>query len=136
VLRVGRRQLNASAGDFQEAKNVDSVGEDLLPNTAFASGSLRVVNGPTVAWLDPEVRACMPRRAQLTVIADASTSLRSVRFLDGSRGIATVKRRGGGLFGAVWQNGQARKGRHLLRAIVIDAQGRKAEAQRVVRICR
>jgi minor extracellular serine protease Vpr len=136
ALRAGRRQLSASAGDFQEAKNVDSVGEDLLPNTAFASGSLRVVNGPTVAWLDPEVRACMPRRAQLTVIAGASTSLRSVRFLDGSRGIATVKRRGGGLFGAVWQNGQARKGRHLLRAIVIDAQGRKAEAQRVVRICR
>ena len=136
VLAAGRRQLSASAADFQEAKNVDSVGEDLLPNTAFASGTIRVVNGPTVAWLDPEVRACVPRTAQLIVAADSSTAIRSVRFLDGGRKIAVVKRPGGGLYGAAWRNGDARKGRHLLRAIVIDAKGRKAEAQRIVRVCR
>ncbi len=37
-LRAGKRRLDASGADFQEAKNVDSVGDDLLPNTAFASG--------------------------------------------------------------------------------------------------
>ena len=136
ALQAGRRQLSASAADFQEAKNVDSVGEELLPNTAFASGPIRVVTGPTVAWLDPEIRACMPRSARLVVAADSTAAIRSVRFLDGSRRIATVRRRGGGLYGAVWRTGSVRKGKHLLRAIVIDARGRKAEAQRVVRICR
>ena len=37
---------------------------------------------------------------------------------------------------SAWRNGDAKKGKHLLRAIVIDAKGRKAEAQRYVRICR
>ena len=134
-LRAGQRQLSASAADFQEAKNVDSVGDDLLPNTAFASGPIRVVNGPTITWLSPEVRDCATRRAQLVVVADSSAVIRSVRFLDGQRGISTVKRRGGGLYGAIWRNATAKKGRHLLRAIVTDAKGRKAEAQRVVRIC-
>ncbi len=74
ALAKGRRQLTASAADFQEAKNVDSVGEDLLPNTTFASGTLRVVDGPTVAWLDPEIRACVNRTAPLVAIANSSTS--------------------------------------------------------------
>lgn len=136
ALRAGRRGLTASAADFQEAKNVDSVGTELLPNTTFASGTLRVVDGPTVAWLNPDVRACVPRAAQLVAVADSSAPIRSVRFLDGSRGISVVKRAGGGLYGAVWRNADARKGKHLLRAIVVDAKGRKAEAQRIVRICR
>ena len=136
ALKKGQRDLSASAADFQEAKNVDSVGEDLLPNTAFASGALRVVDGPTVAWLEPEVNACMPRSAPLTAIANSTGALSSVRFLDGNRAISVIKRSGGGLYGAVWRNGDAKKGKHLLRAIVIDAKGRKAEAQRYVRICR
>ncbi len=136
ALEAGQRQLSASAADFQEAKNVDSVGDDLLPNTAFASGSLRVVDGPTVAWLDPDVRSCVSRTAPLVAIANSSTAIQSVRFLDGSRGISVIKRSGGGLYAAVWRNGEAKKGKHLLRAIVVDAKGRKAEAQRIVRVCR
>ena len=41
-LRAGRRVLSASGADFQEAKNVDSVGDERLPNTAFAEGPIRV----------------------------------------------------------------------------------------------
>ena len=44
ALRAGKRQVQASAADFQESKNVDSVGDELLPNTAFASGPISVVN--------------------------------------------------------------------------------------------
>ena len=52
ALKAGSPTLAASAADFQEAKNVDSVGDELLPNTAFASGALKVVAKPVVTWLD------------------------------------------------------------------------------------
>ena len=136
ALRTGRRRLSASAADFQEAKNVDPVGEDVLPNTAFAAGALRVVDGPTVTWLEPEANACMRRTAPLTASRTRPRALGSVRFFDGKRAIAAIKRRAARLYGAAWRNGEAPKGKHVLRAIVIDAKGRKAEAQRVVRICR
>ena len=57
--RAGKRQVQASAADFQEAKNVDSVGDELLPNTAFAGGPISVVDGPTITWLTPEIRECV-----------------------------------------------------------------------------
>ena len=136
ALRAGRPMLGASAADFQEAKNVDSVGDQLLPNTAFASGPLRVVARPTVTWLAPEARRCVARTAQLVALAGSPAAVRSVRFLDGSRPIATVRRGAGGVFTAAWRNGGAATGRHQLRAIVTDAKGRKAEARRTVRICR
>ena len=58
-----------------------------------------------------------------------------MRFLDGSKPIATVRRGAAGLYSAVWKRGGAAKGKHTLRAIVTDAKGRKAESQRVVRVC-
>ncbi len=136
ALKAGRPVLGASAADFQEAKNVDSVGDELLPNTAFAAGPFRVVNRPVVTWLAPEVRQCAARNEPLAVLASSPVAIRSVRFVDAGRTIATVRRGPGGLFSAAWRNGGAAKGRHQLRAIVTDAKGRKAEARRVVRICR
>jgi hypothetical protein len=135
-LKVGKPILGASAADFQEAKNVDSIGDELLPNTAFASGRIDVVNGPTINWLMPEVRECVPARASLIVVAGSTATIRSVRFLDGRKPIATVKRGGAGIYSAVWKRGGAAKGRHTLRAIVTDAKGRKAEAQRIARVCK
>ena len=136
ALKAGRPTLGASAADFQEAKNVDSVGDELLPNTAFASGRLRVVKAPVVTWVAPEIRECAARSEPLVVLASSPVAVRSVQFLDGRKSIATVRRGAGGLFGATWRNGGAAKGRHQLRAIVTDAKGRKAESRRVVRICR
>jgi minor extracellular serine protease Vpr len=135
VLRVGKLLLQASAADFQEAKNVDSVGDELLPNTAFASGNITVVNRPTIAWVTPEPRECATAQTQLVVIASSTAALRSVRFLDGRKPIATVRRGGAGIYSSVWKRGGAAKGSHTLRAIITDAKGRKAEAQRVVRVC-
>ncbi|HZG36654.1 MAG TPA: S8 family serine peptidase [Gaiellaceae bacterium] len=136
VLRPGQPQLEASASDFQEAKNVDSVGDELLPNTAYAAGSIEVVSGPTITWLAPERRECVGARTPLTVVAGSTVAVRSVRFLAGSKLVATVKRGPGGVYSATWRRGGTPKGTKLLRAVVRDARGRTAEAQRVVRICR
>ena len=136
ALKTGKRLLSASAADFQEAKNVDSVGDELLPNTAFASGNITVVNGPAVTWVTPDANECAAARTPLLVLASSTAAVRSVRFLDGQKLIATQKRGGAGLFSGVWRRGGAAKGKHTLRAIVTDAKGRKAEAQRVVRVCK
>ena len=134
-LRTGRRVLSASAADFQEAKNVDSVGDELLPNTAFAEGPIRVVNGPAVTWVVPEANECAAARTPLVALASSTAAVRSVRFFLGRTLVATVRRGPAGLYTATWRRGTAAKGKHTLRAIVTDARGRKAEAQRVVRVC-
>jgi minor extracellular serine protease Vpr len=136
ALRAGKRQLQASAADFQESKNVDSVGDELLPNTAFAAGPVTVVAGPTITWVSPEIRECAPARTSLVVLAGSNAAVRTIRFFDGSKPIATVRRGTAELYSATWRRGGAAKGRHLLRAIVTDAKGRRAEAQRVVRVCK
>jgi minor extracellular serine protease Vpr len=135
ALRAGKRQMQASAADFQESKNVDSVGDELLPNTAFAGGPISVVNTPTITWVTPEIRECTPATTPLTVLAGSTAAIRSIRFLDGKKPITTVRRGTAGIYAATWRRGGAAKGRHTLRAIVTDAKGRTAEAQRVVRVC-
>ena len=136
ALKAGRPFVTAQAADFQEAKNVDSVGDELLPNTAFARGRVRVVNGPTVTWIAPDAGGCAPRTTSLVVLAGSTTKVASVRFLDGRKAIAKGRAGGAGLYTATWRNGKAAKGRHTLRAIVTDAKGRKAESRLVVRVCR
>jgi hypothetical protein len=135
-LKVGKPVLGASAADYQEAKNVDSVGDELLPNTAFAEGRIDVVDAPTINWLVPEIRECVPATTPMIVVAGSTAAIRSVRFLDGQKAIAAVKRGGLGIYSAVWKRGSAAKGQHTLRAIVTDAKGRKAEAQRIARVCK
>ena len=135
ALRAGKRQVQVSAADFQESKNVDSVGDQLLPNTAFAGGPIDVVNGPSATWITPEIRECATARTPLTVIAGSTVAVRSVQFLLGKKPIATVRRGTAGLYNTTWRRAGTAKGRHTLRAIVTDADGRKFEAQRVVRVC-
>ena len=132
----GQRQLAASPADFQEAKNVDSVGDELLPNTAFASGNITVVNGPVVTWLTPEPNECAAAPAASSCSPPRLPQLRSVRFLDGTKPIATVKRGTAGLSPRRGSAAALPRARHTLRAIVTDAKGRQAEAQRVVRVCK
>ena len=136
VLKAGKRTLSAEAADFQEAKNVDSVGDELLPNTAFARGPIRVVSAPTVTWLGPEVRQCAAARTPLVVLAGATGKVRSVRFFDGQKPIAVGRAGGAGLYSGTWRRGAAAKGPHTLRAVVTAAGGRKSEARLLVRVCR
>jgi minor extracellular serine protease Vpr len=136
ALKAGKRRLDASGADFQESKNVDSIGDELLPNTAFASGPITVVNGPTVTWLQPEISECIPRRAPLAVLAASTATVRSVRFLVGTKQVGVDRRGGVGIYSATWRRGAIAGGRYKLRAIVTDARGRTALAERVVRVCR
>ena len=135
-LRAGRRLLSASAADFQEAKNVDSVGDQLLPNTAFAEGPIRVVDGPAVTWVVPETNECAPARTPLVALASSTAAVRSVRFFLGRKLVATVRRGTAGIYTATWRRGSAARGKHTLRTVVTDAKGRTADAERVVRVCR
>jgi hypothetical protein len=45
-FRAGRTRAVLSASDFQEAKNVNGVGSNILPNTAFRSVSITGVPRP------------------------------------------------------------------------------------------
>jgi hypothetical protein len=59
-----------------------------------------------------------------------------VKFFDGKRLIAKRTRGVEGLFVADWKSGKAKRGRHVLRAVVTDRRGRHAQAQKIVRVCR
>ena len=137
ALRRGRPPIVLVASDNQEAKNVNTSGNDIMPNTAYRRTSLRVVAGPTVTWVSPQQRQCAERRETLLVVAGSNTRVRSVRFfVDGMRRIATVRQGAASLYSATWNTRGLRRGRHVLRAVVRDANGRAAETQRPVRICR
>jgi minor extracellular serine protease Vpr len=136
AFRAGRTPAVLLAADFQEAKNVDQAGANVLPNTRFQPTRVRVVQGPALTWLVPASRSCAARRQPLLVAASSTERIRSVRFYDGKRGIATVRRGIAGLYSATWRTRRAKKGRHALRAVVLDQRGRVLSARRVLRVCR
>ncbi len=135
-LKAGKRQLIVSASDFQEAKNVNTSGDVLLPNTTVATRRLEVAAGPAVTWLEPSAGGrCLEASVPLDVLASAPGRIVSVRFFDGARLLATVRKGSAGLYGATWRTKGTAAGRHELRAVATAANGRTAEAQRVARVC-
>jgi hypothetical protein len=134
-IGLGKTPLVAIASDYQESKNIDQAG-NVLPNSSFLSVGLRAVARPTLTWLLPRPRACVARREPLFVIAGALHKVRSVRFFDGKRPIGTVKSGAGGLYTQTWRTAKAKRGRHVLRALVTDRRGATASATRVARVCR
>jgi hypothetical protein len=136
AFRAGRTPAVLLASDFQEAKNVDQAGANVLPNTRFKPARIRVVGGPALTWLAPGSRGCVARREPLLVAASSNARLRSVRYYDGSHGIATVRKGVVGLYSATWRTAKAEKGRHVLRAVVLDGTGRTLSVRRTVRVCR
>jgi hypothetical protein len=123
------------ASDFQEAKNVNTIGGGGMPNTAFAQARLTVASGPALTWLAPERQACVSGTARLLVLASDTTQISSIAFYDGQRRIARVRTGAGGLYFASWKAGAAGRGRHTLRAVLSDRDGREASATRAVRVC-
>ena len=135
-VKRGKTPFNVIASDYQEAKNVDQAGGNILPNTAFRRLRLRAVNRPTVTWLLPGARACVGKATPLVVAGGSPRGVRSVRFFAGHRRIS--KQRGSplGVYGATWRPKKASRGRHVLRVVLTDRRGRRAQARRVVRVCR
>jgi hypothetical protein len=123
------------ASDFQEAKNVDTVGPKLMPNTRTASAPLEVVRGAAVDWLAPAPNACVTGGGKLEVVAGGPAPLRSVTFLLDGRRVAAD--RGGDL--GIWSSrlpAHLTPGRHKLAAVAVDGKHRSARALESVRACR
>jgi hypothetical protein len=123
------------ASDYQETKNVNTSGSNVMPNTRVRGAVLHVVSGPALTWIAPEARSCTRAPTRLLVVARSTRPVRSVRFLVDGRRIARVKRQSDGLYPADWRIGRARRGAHRLRAVVTDAAGRRFAASRTVRVC-
>jgi minor extracellular serine protease Vpr len=136
TLEPGKVPANFFGSDYQEAKNVNIVGNDIYPNSTFHDTTLKVVDGPAVTWLEPDARTCAAKREGLMVAASSTARVRRVVFRDGRRTIASRPGNASGLYTAAWSNAGARKGPHRLSATVVDITGRHAAAARRVSVCR
>jgi minor extracellular serine protease Vpr len=133
-IKRGKTPTTVIASDYQESKNVDQAGANILPNSVFRRLKLRAVNGPTVTWLLP-TGGCVPKAATLVVAGGSPRGVRSVTFFSGRHRIA--KDRGNqGVYAGTWRTTKASRGRHVLRAVLTDRRGRRVQARRVVRVCR
>ena len=137
ALFSGKTSLRLTASDFQEAKNLETIGNNLMPNTVFKTVTLRVVPGPAVTWLAPRAGQCVAgTSAPLDVVAGSNKRIASVAFFADGKRIAVARRGTSGLFSAAWRIRGATKGRHVLLAVATDASGKRLAATRPVRICR
>jgi hypothetical protein len=134
ALSRGTVRVKLVASDFQESKNIDTVSQEILPNTRSTAVRLRVVDGPAVSWVTPG--PCLAGQQRLVVAASSTVPVAKVRFsVDGLR--AGVGGRVKGSPG-LW-SGRGRRvgtGKHRLEAVVVDAKGRTASARRIVPLCR
>jgi subtilisin family serine protease len=135
-LAPGRRRIAFDASDFEEAKNVNTVGSALMPNTQFASVRLRIVAGPAVTWVQPARASCVRGPAPLLVTAGSRRGVRLVRFLAGGRVVGVARHGRQGLFSAVLHAKGLARGPLGLEAEVVDRAGRSASADLMVRLCR
>jgi len=138
VLKAAKKKKQALliASDNQEAKNVNTIGANALPNTNYKPVKLAVVTTPTVTWLVPQQNACLRTTTRLAVVAGSTKKLATVDFSDGTKKIGSRKPDPAGLSFADWKVKNASKGKHVLRATVRDARGRTATASRTVRVCK
>ncbi len=137
TIPAGKTPNIAVAYDYQETKNVDQAGDNVLPNSTYLGNTIKGVNGPVVNWVFPEGRACVATaQDRLVVLASSTSKVQQVRFFDGSKLIATAKSGTADIFAAPWKTAGAARGKHQLRAVAIDAKGRKAQAFRTVRVCK
>jgi minor extracellular serine protease Vpr len=132
----GHTRAVLSAADFQESKNVNGVGDNILPNTAFRPVSITGVTGPAVTWVSPAENQCVSKRVALVVVAGSSTKIRWVRFLVDGKQIDVDRSGASDVFTGSWVTRFAPTGRHVLSARATDATGRTFSAARNLRVCR
>jgi hypothetical protein len=132
----GRTRAVISAADYQEAKNVDSVGSDILPNTAFRPVGITGVPGPALTWVVPAENECVAKAAALVVVASSTKQVRSVRFLVDGKQIQIDRKGAADVFSGLWATQVVPAGKHELRAVATDAGGHTFAATRHVKVCR
>jgi hypothetical protein len=133
ALRSGRLRMLFLSSDYQEAKNINTTGSNILPNTRTVARRLRVVHGPVGDWLFPSGGACVVRHGSLLVTADAPSGVKRVRFLLDGRALANGRHGPADLW-----NGKLRKvskGKHHLVVVVVARNGRTALSRIPVHRC-
>ncbi len=136
ALKAGKTPTVMQAADFQEAKNIDTIGQDIYPNTRFVRTRLTVVSGPAATWLLPFGGACIAAKERLVVTASSDKAVRRVVFSRGSTHIGTAAKGSGGVYSVSWANGVLKKGTYRVTATVFDAAGRSYATARNLRVCR
>jgi len=134
-LKAGTTKAIVAASDYQEAKNINTIGNDIFPNTNFLATKLKVVDGPTVSWIEPPAHVCALTNDRLVVVAGATKKIKNVTFTNGKRRIAVDKSGPGGVYSVAWNTKGLKKGTVHLLATVTDASGHRAAAGRVMKIC-
>jgi hypothetical protein len=136
TIPAGRTRAVITAADFQETKNVNSVGDDILPNTSFRPVRITGVSGPALTWVAPAENQCVGRTAGLVVVASSTKQIRSVRFFADGKQIDVDRKGTADVFSGSWTTRFAEPGHHMLSALAIDAGGRTLSSTRGVRVCR
>jgi hypothetical protein len=133
ALQAGKTlSVSMLSSDFQEAKNVDTIGPSLMPNTRVGKALLHVVRGTAVDWLEPSNGACLAAHSR--VVVAASGGVRQVRFLLDGRSIAVDRRGEQGIWSAAAPT-RLRAGQHELVARALGTHD-TASANRSVLACR
>jgi minor extracellular serine protease Vpr len=135
-FKPGKTQAIVAVSDYQESKNVNTVGNNLLPNTAFLRSKITVVNGPTVTWIEPPAHVCALASDQLVVVGGSNKRVKEVIFRDNGKRIGSDKGSGDGVYSVAWKTGKLKKGIHHITAALLDSAGHKAAAGRQLRVCR
>ncbi len=135
-LNAGTTKAIVTASDYQEAKNINTVGNDIYPNTAFLQSKLTVVDGPTVTWVEPPAHVCALKSDRLVVVAGATKKIENVTFTMGNHRIGVDKTGPGGVYSVAWNTKGLKKGSRQLLATVTDASGHTATAGRELKICK
>jgi hypothetical protein len=135
ALKAGTVSLRLLASDFEEAKNVNTTGTNIMPNTRTVSVKLRVAAGTTATWVSPAAGVCVAKTQRLVVEAGSPRGVKSVRVLVDGKAIGTAKG-SFGLWAIDWHTGSAAGGRHTLEADVRDRSGSVTPVRRIVRVCR
>ena len=122
------------ASDYQEAKNIDTLGPSIMPNTRTSVVTMRVVRGAAVDWLAPTAATCVRARARAVVAASAPGRVASVRFAVDGRQVAVDRSGDQGVWSA--RLPALKRGAHTLAATAVAANGNRATARRRVQACR
>jgi hypothetical protein len=131
-----KKSMVAIASDNQEAKNVNTIGSNVMPNTTYRTAKVSVVTKPTVTWLVPSSNQCVSATTRLVVVAGSNRTLKNVTFRADAKRLGAKKADTTGLAFVDWKAKLAKKGKHVLRATVRDAGGRTVTAARRVRVCK
>jgi minor extracellular serine protease Vpr len=136
TFKPGKTNAIVAASDYQESKNINTVGNNLYPNTTFLRSKITVVNGPTVTWIEPPAHVCALKTDRLVVVGGSNKEVAEVVFRDNGKLIGTQKKGGGSVYSLTWKTGALKKGVHRLTATVRDSAGHTAAAGRQLKVCK